>query len=423
MCTPLRFGPAFSTSTSRMAAARVLFSLRGHAHPIACLLHFTGDKTTLVSADNDGWLIWWDVIGTKRPIGIWKGHGSTILTMKQIDESRLMTHSKDSTIRIWDLGAFQDPNGTLLDLGNPQKFPRPPFFEIPVNTLNFCNVDYRNNRIITPSTMDSNNFDMYSVFDHNGGFCLKRLVANVDPLQLYNKSQGIDFEIPAEESGRAGFGIMMKVRFSADNIFYIGYESGDLLGFKVDYGTSVVHEKKHSKTVINKDPEISVFYKDSSHAPNPVLSLECSPIANQVVSGSTGKKLIIHSPTEESNTYNMRHYGIHLICFLNDLIAVGFWDGVVKGYQKDMTELFKFSRDHERISKFDILEPANTDSQLKEIKLNTVISVAPRSPVSLAKTTTKYKGLVKQKKAFQGKNLLITGYNDGLINAYETQAY
>lgn len=404
-----------------MAAARLLFSLRGHAHPIACLLEYTTDKTTLVSADTAGWLIHWDLTGTKRPVGIWKGHDSTILSMKQIDEAHLMTHSKDSNIKIWNMSSFTECNGTLLDLGDPNKFPQPPFVEIPVNTLNFCNVDHFNNRIITPSTVDSNNFDLYSIFDTKGEFCLTRLLANVDPLKLYNKFQGVDFEIPAEDSARPGFGIMMKVRFVDDHTFYAGYESGDVLGFKVDYGKSVVHEKMKSKTIINKDAAASVFYSNKSHVPNPVLSLEYNYWTKQVASGSTGKRLILHNPQGDCATHNLRHYGIHLISFLDELFVVGFWDGVVKAYHMGMNEAFKFSREHERIAKFDILQDESTNSQQRETKLNTLISVTPQSPVPPT-NTLKYKQLVKQKHAFLGTKLIITGYNDGLVNVYEAHA-
>ena len=42
-----------------------------------------------------------------------------------------------------------------------EAFPLPENVVIPVNALNYCNVDYSNHHLITPATTDSNNFDLY----------------------------------------------------------------------------------------------------------------------------------------------------------------------------------------------------------------------------------------------------------------------
>ena len=137
---------------------------------------------------------------------------------------------------------------------------------------------------------------------------LKRVAANIDPWKLYkktitqlNKEQGVEFEIGNENDilKRDKFGIMMKVLFVRDDLFYIGYESGHLIGYHIDFSGAINNEnegaksdsvkpdknvsglaglfgnktKSFDKTIINKDPHIKMIYMNDSCSPYPIISL------------------------------------------------------------------------------------------------------------------------------------------------------
>lgn len=468
-------------------------SLRGHLNDITCTEpYYSAENVSLISADSKGWIIWWD-INTRRPNCVWKGHDSNIVTIRQICNGLLLTHSKDSDIKIWDIEKFKDgsrempaekynsvqyfnvgdaeENDNILKNELLEKFPLPEHTVIPVNALNYCNVDYSNYHLITPATTDSNNFDLYLIFkpsDQNDQSLeeklnLKRVATSVDAWKLYkktinhlNKEQGVESEIGNEDDilKRDRFGIMMKVMFVGDDLFYIGYESGHLIGFHIDFSGVTNNEKKeptpHStkpnknvsglsgllgskskksfdRTIINKDPEIKVVYINDSCSPNPILSLEVDKVGNRIICGSTGKQLTFHEiPHEFSHfreakdceSYNLRHSGIQSISVNHSLLVVGFWDGIIKGYNRDINEVFKYSK---RLPRIDVLESNNGQVQPHEressMRLCTTKLVMPKETLKVS--TKDYKSLIKRKRDITTANLLISSYYDGTITIFK----
>ena len=470
-----------------------LCTLRGHLNDITCTEPYNiGGKVSLFSADSKGWIIWWD-INTKRPNCVWKGHDSNIVTIKQICNGLLMTHSKDSDIKIWDIENFKSGNREMpaekynnvqyfsinRDGENENNissnelleiFPTPENVVIPVNALNYCNVDYSNHHLITPATTDSNNFDLYLIFkpSHLTGdsleenLNLKRIAANVDPWKLYrkaisqlNKDQGVEFEIGNENDilKRDKFGIMMKVIFVSDDIFYIGYESGHLIGYYIDFSGAINNEnegtklksvkpdrnvsglaglfgdkvKSFDKTIINKDPLIKIIYVNDSCSPNPIISLAYDNEQNKIICGSSGKQLTFHkvpkefsqiNDTKDCESYNLRHSGIQSVSINNSLLVVGFWDGLIKGYNRDLKEVFKYCK---RLPRIDVLESNSGQLQPREqqnrIKLCTVKLITLNE--SDVVKSNDYKSLIKRKRDITTNNLLILSYYDGTITIFK----
>jgi hypothetical protein len=427
-------------------------ALRGHKNPITCTAVFKDHKrncNTLVTSDNEGWVAWWN-ISTKRPLGVWRAHSNSILSVLQIDHSLLLTHGKDSCVRIWVLDQFQGFSKTFSaeDHTDSQSHRWPEYVEIPVNTLNFCNVCYLDGKLITPATQDSNNFDIYSIFPESAAhlpdidlqLSLRRIVANADPLALHKKavnrenaSNGIEFEISDENSKRDGFGIMMKVVFVSPTLFYIGYESGHIIGFSLTEhkpNVSVRSKEGSSKSfeasLINKDPSVEVVYFSAFHCPHPITALFYQ---DKLYAGSAGKRLSVHtkqtSIAEEPviESHNLKIAGVQDITLLPELAVVAFWNGVVKGYeiqameckneQHELKPAWKMSRDVPRIS---TLESNNGQKESQElpskVKANT-LCILENSTVS----HSNYRDLVRARQA--SPRLLAVGYADGVTIMYE----
>lgn len=441
-------------------------ALRGHKNPITCTIVFKDHKrncNTLVTSDNEGWVAWWD-ISTKRPLGVWRAHSNSILSVVQIDHNLLLTHGKDSCVRIWAITQYEGFSKTFPAENHTESGSHrwPEYVEIPVNTLNFCNVCYLNGKLITPATQDSNNFDIYSIFPASAAhfpdielrLSLRRIVANADPLALHKKAKskenltmGIDFEISDENSKRDGFGIMMKVVFVSPTLFYIGYESGHIIGFSLTEHKPNVNVKSKEGTTkafdasfINKEPTLEIIYISAFHCPHPITALF---FHDKLYAGSAGKTLSIHtkqSPIAEEpeiESYNLKIAGVQDIAVLPELAIVAFWNGVVKGYEKQSTEAesdqrelttdfstetntisqfkpaWKMSRDVPRIG---TLESNNGQKEAQElpskVKANTLCILK-----SSAITHSSYRDLVRARQV--SPRLLTVGYADGVTIMYE----
>lgn len=394
--------------------------LRGHLNLISAIETF---NENLITGDDHGWIIWWDIV-TRNPLGCWKGHDMTILTIKQLDECHILTHSKDSEIRIWDLATAQ-LSKTLPDVvyndikynddtkSLHHKYPMPAFNSIPINSLNYCNVDYLQGLLITPATVDSNNFDIYRV--NHQQFSIDRLIKNFDPYQLYISSNSIIPEISNDK--RQGFGIMMKILFINSDLFYIGYESGHLLGFKILYSKPIdslnLQPLSHSRTIINVLPKISIAYYNDFHVPNPILSI--AKLDQRLLVGSTHRKMSIHpiDSKSEMEVVDIKNKGIQSIA-IDTSIYVGLWNGVIKIYDYNFNKIDKFQRSLPVLQ--NIHTNSSNDDSLQELNVKlSVIKIIKSKP----KLITSKRDLVLNKQ-LHNKTCLIAGYNDGKLFIFET---
>lgn len=456
-----------------MNSPKQVFTLRGHLSSTTCVISINdplNETYTILSSDSKGWVIWWN-LRNKRPIGTWKAHDSSILTLKQLSNGYLLTHGKDSEIKIWDIFSFKAFNvSTPMEKFNEAKyfnvdeseaeiqlrrelestFPLPQFVSLPVNSLNFCNVELLDDHhLITPSTQSSENFDVYSIFKDSTGdtlgdqLNLKRVIANLDPYSLYKKTlkkeENIDFEINLkdEHTKRDTFGIMMKILAVGHNTFFIGYESGHIVGLSIDFNSSSIiidrnrpSGSTHStmsnlaalmnntteRTVINKEPKIELKYFSSSHVPNPIISM-CSH-NNYLITGSSNKTVVLHDyEHSESTKYQLNNAGIQSLISLPGQLIVGFWNGIVRGFNiKSFEPIFKISKRLPVIELFTSSVGNSEENNHKQDKLKLSCLY-----LGISKTNTidkSYKDIIKGKK-FANKKLLYIGYNDGIIVAFE----
>ncbi|OWB54462.1 hypothetical protein B5S28_g309 [[Candida] boidinii] len=345
---------------------------------------------TLITCDEKGWIVWWD-LNTRRPIGCWCGHnGENVITVKQLglkwelsaDKSynipiintstygTLLTHGKDGEIKIWKLiDTFNLPgsdvlgykyssaltkkvymensndNNNISENNSKEKWTKPKiFFEMPVNMLNFCNVAINNeNYMVTPSTLNSNYFDVYKLdLDLNSSNQpdLKRIHKSVNAITFTD-----DFNIPIkhlenQENTNKDLGIIMKIEWINDNYFAVGYESGHVLTFK-----------------LKAEGEISLITIESSHYPNPIMALNYNSALNILTYTSTTDSVVIDSLeylddegqdiTTKVNVISLKHKGISEIITNGSIISFITWDGYSRFYKienSNLTFIFKLKK-------------------------------------------------------------------------------
>lgn len=414
------------------------FSFRGHKAPIACLCYY---EESIVSADREGWVVVWN-LGTKRPIALWKAHDGHILTAKMTDLG-LMTHGRDSNIRFWSVkdADLEKCSRDLALLGSDDELPTPPYMEVPVNSLNFCNVDYCGGLLITPASQDSDNFDIYMI---KTPFELLRVVTN------YAHGTTVS------ESGRGSNGIIMKVLFASKSLVFVGYESGAVKAFRLKEEVTE-RSSKNEKLVINKDMRITCVLDSEGHKPLPVLSMVF--YKGRLYTGSASKSLLVFDvnhlmeeasteseqaqsscdsttntapksgigslfqslpksstggPTasRESNAsreilvpteaFNLRHYGIQCLEVTQSTIVAGFWDGVIKGYSHSLEERFRLDRHEETI------RAEEGDGTKKSL------CMAMWCPPQTQQVSGR-KALLR-KNRMPAESVLLVGYGDGLVS-------
>lgn len=407
------------------------FSLRGHRAPIAGFLEIPNG---LVSADRDGWIVVWSLV-TKRPQGFWKAHDGQIITILSTPHG-LLTHGRDSAIRVWNTESLAVE--TDLALLGRDGLPRPKHEEMPVNALNFCNVDYKDGLLATASTTDSEKFDIYEILVPGKPWGFSRVV------QGFSVSS-----VAVDETKRDGEGIIMKLRFVGRSLLFVGYELGTVKGFRLtdeSKTTSLASEL----LVLNKDLKVTEVFSYNGHSPQPVLSLEYAE--EKLYTGSASKKLVIvsvgdllvegsakpsssegRSATPSSGlglllgrpkievidgfdpidcpiaTYNLRHAGI-LNIQVGALIHVVFWDGVLKSYTKEMEEVSRSERGEEHIK---------VESDQTEVAKPTTKALCTYlyHPVQPSTKELSRKELLRFRRA-KHDVLLFVGYGDNLISAY-----
>lgn len=283
--------------------APLKLSLRGHKAPISCITRYDND---LVSADRDGWIILWS-LRTKRPIAVWKAHEGHILTLKKTSMG-LLSHGRDSNIRLWDLSNASIKNcskeTSVVGSETNSPSPSPKFEEVPVNALNFCNVEFwemktkiadsdsSSGLVATPATVDSDNFDVYKVTKTKSDFSIQRIVENFSVNKAEPEKNGIE-EVNSPELmlQLRGHGIIMRLLFVAENLLFVGYESGAIFAFKLEQKVKdVVYGKNRS--IVNNDIKAVLVLALLGHTPLPVLSLEYDFQRKIVYSGSASKKVL-----------------------------------------------------------------------------------------------------------------------------------
>ncbi|KAI5950260.1 ASA1 [Candida jiufengensis] len=358
-----------------------LFGLRSHQSSITYILPI--NNNIIFSADQNGYIIKWN-LSIKRPILKYKAHNDSITTLILLQNKYIISHSRDSTIKVW--------------LDDECKF------EMAVNALNFSNIIlFKDEYLITPSTIDSNNLDIYKLTVKNEEWNLSRLISNFSCFQLLDKNP-----IESNENnlkGRQDFGIIMKI-YLIESIVYIGFESGDVIGLEITIPESKIITNQNSKTIINKELKLSLIYHNSTTVPNPIISL--SSLDGYLVSGSTNKKVIIHKSPPEILKFS--NSGTSSILSYNNKLILGFWNGVIEYGDQIIERNLPQIRNEELTT-----TPSENTISDTNIKLTFMCLLRKSEDTKVDEKKSKY--LTKLKRT-QANDILLVGYIDGSILAY-----
>lgn len=355
-----------------------LFTLRNHKASVTCIASFKLDEVFLVSGDKDGMVIVWDV-AVRRNKYIWQGHTDSILSILQWNQY-LITQARDSSVKIWNFGK-NEPEEVL---------------DIPINSLNFCNIAMFSNYLFTPATVDSNNFDCYKI---DQDLTISRVIANFD---CYKLVHGDVIEINPDANARNDFGIIMKLHYVSDYLI-VAFESGDLVVLKVDWNNDVDKTSKNNRLILNKDPRVSLVYHNSTHSPNPVT---CVSFNQTLFSGSTNKTILNHNIKDNtSQAITLNNAGVLQIIVLDNTLIVGFWNGLIE---------IRYGTNEPYILSRSTPSESLLDTPKANIKLSSLFLYHPQAK---PQTKNSYRNIIKSKRNINSP-ILFAGYEDGIIAAY-----
>jgi hypothetical protein len=372
-----------------MLDKQLLTTLRFHSAPITCIEPFylpspltynlkgNNNETipifnpSLITADESGLIIWWN-LSSRRPLGIWKGHDDSILTIKQlginwtlsensnrfkipqltVSYGQLLTHSKDGSIKIWKLIDLLDESNSQFIYSSIlkkkisctdeelMKITPPKLYELPVNTLNFTNIDINSqNKLITPATVDSESWDLYEIdLTQTDEFKkLKRLIQNYryqeisnDEVQRHLSNDSTDLNL----TQRGGNGVIMKIKWINNTRFIIGYENGKVIIYEIIENLNNI--------------QCLIIHEDSSLFGNPITSITIDNNNNKLLWASSASKVCILDIStdnfEKPIIFETKHKGIADIDvdFSTNSIGLITWDGYTRLYEYDEQNGMKF---------------------------------------------------------------------------------
>ncbi|VEU20561.1 DEKNAAC101424 [Brettanomyces naardenensis] len=292
---------------------------------------------------------------------------------------------------------------------------------MPVNMLNFSNVEMQHDWLVTPATQDSNNFDVYEIKPPENS--LHRILKGVDVTKFGN------IEEPKLEDSmgslgldnRRGFGIVMKVAWIDDSHLVVAYENGYVVTFE------------HSDS-------IQAVAFNSALSPEPVTSLLYDGARDILLAASASDKLCIIKASQRGDTtsgtsiHHIRHRGIGDLAVSTDgTIGLITWDGYARffHYNEDKTDVdfvFKVKRQMPSIADN---RPNSTD----DIKQQDFLHPQKSSVVAFSRTQVSYRKIKEQNQIEynngMSKNLIrrrlerdfdhhwmLIGYKDGRVAVY-----
>lgn len=322
----LNMGDQHQIQTSQHPPALPTYILRGHTAQIHSV-HFLRSNTRILTGDADGWVVLWD-IATKRAVGVWKAHKTTILGLGSSEDgiiityvafsvSRMFTngpsrHGRDNKLYVWRLG-FEDEKvlSTKLPIEDVDSdtSTRPKLLhDLDVNTLNFCSfamchAEEGEILIAVPGVQDG----------------------HINIMSLPTKNRIATLASP--NSINTGMVMALGLVYQSDRLLLLaGYESG--------HACIWAQQKSH---------HFKVMYLEKSHA-QPILSIGIAHSQETWFTSAADAIIARHSwnPSLETKVMQTKHAGQQGLAVRNDekIFATAGWDGRMRVYSvKSMKEL------------------------------------------------------------------------------------
>lgn len=385
-------------------------------------------KPYVVTADEKGNLKLWDLKTHRTIIEIDHAHKGSVLSVKQLGTTYkeedattvidpalfgyCLTHSRDHTIKFWRL---LDDKGAIL-------FKE--IYEMPVNSLNFSNVDSFDHYLVSPNTSDSNKFDIYDLnfLYMDNAKHLTRVFEAVDLLKEC-KIQGHEFHefnLRAKQDDDLDnvnrvdkFGIVMKYLWIKKDLIAVGYESGHVVIVQCDLDTK----------------KLKILQVSAYHFPNPVLSISYNQHENTLLSSSIKSKIVKHDLSNfksEPTSVKVQLNKISNIITYQDRLILSSWSGLIKFFKSTKT-----TDSYEEISQFNkpkgmLIGNLNIigNNQSNDIEIQKQYIVKPNTLEVFIQDQKEigvgYQRILERRDMMLlKKNFLCVGYDDGTVMVYD----
>lgn len=346
---------------------------------------------TLVSCDESGGLIWWD-LHTRRPLYCWQACEGSVLSVQQLGISwiqdkpvlgdrfgQLLVHGKDGMIKIFQLFYPTDVGFTYgvrlqkkLDFAN--ECPNV-VYELPCNVLNFCNVAMQDDFLVTPATVDAQGFDLYEI----KGKDLKRKVANY-------------------QYARVKTGIVMKFQWLNESELVVGYESGLSVVFNVEFS--------------GENATVNERYSFDQLCPDPVTSIASN--ATDIFISSAGSSVMqIATHSGEAKIHNIKHKGVNYMCLeeTSHILNVATWDGYIR--------IYKYDPEFEFVSKIRRTSASIASEGIRGMTVSTSMCQKNVNTSDLVYLNGMSKNIIRRNTNEKNvKQWMVIGFDDGRLGLY-----
>ncbi|KAF2103572.1 WD40 repeat-like protein [Rhizodiscina lignyota] len=338
-------------SQRTLPPAQPQYILRGHASQIHAVA-FLRRHSRLLTGDADGWVVVWN-LATRRPVAVWRAHDGPILKLMEWTSNRIITHGRDSTLRVWQLRPTDESACCkILPIDDSTSSRTPPtiLHSLSVNTLNFCGfaflrewhnvfsygdiasgaINFANSVYVAVPSSKESSIDIYRL-------PTERVLSTCPPPRLPSRSNA------STSIAVTGIGMVMAIELlyypsSRRLLLIAGYESGYVCMHELNphsrTWSQVYLSQPHSEPILSLcvAPKTGFFYTSSADdiiAQHPLPT--ASPTASLSVA-TTAPKKIIHT----------KHSGQQSLTIRDDeqILATAGWDNRVRVYAtKSLQEL------------------------------------------------------------------------------------
>ncbi|KAI4741851.1 WD40 repeat-like protein [Aureobasidium sp. EXF-12298] len=305
--------------------AQPAYVLRGHNAQIHSVC-FVRHNTRLLTGDAEGWLVLWN-LASKRPVAVWRGHSAAILAVSTWTDDRLITHGRDSKLRVWQLKASDESTfSVVLPIEDPVTPRHEPWLlhTISVNTLNFCSFSACKTSPSEAAQLSSEAIDTTLLVAVPGD-----TEGDIDVYSLPSKAKLTT--VCAPRTTKLGMAMCVKILVQDDQIILIaGYEGGHCCLWRYDHVQS----------------QWALLSTTKSHS-QPILSLDIAKSLRRYYTSAADATIASHSLTDLTasqpiKTTETKHSGQQSLHVRSDdkIFATAGWDGCVRVYSaKTMREL------------------------------------------------------------------------------------
>ncbi|KAJ2781607.1 Astra associated protein 1 Asa1 [Coemansia interrupta] len=287
------------------------FVFRGHQAAVNSV-RFFGDDRFLVSGDQDGVLIVWNMLLKRQLAQVKDAHSAAILSVCGVGDSTVITQGRDNKLKVWELDATEFSGS--LDLVQ----------SIDVDSINFCKFGY----CVSDKTVW-----ITALSDAGSGSAFLYGLENKKKIGF---SIGRRTRMKTSADGREDSPMCLKMEAIADRRFklLVAYESTVLQCFEISVDTSLdtcTAKCTGSVTTDHDEPIMSLDYDTQQH-----LVYTCAA-DNKVCCYSVGEKDIIVCAAAPSLLPNAGGSDIRRFYLgAKSLVVVAGWDYCIHLFDGDL---------------------------------------------------------------------------------------